>query len=187
MDHNEPSAGAPAGDSTGEATNARTTSDLRPQAHGGALAPAWRPGQSGNPAGRPRRDGWTREWLWTLWANHGAAQFAEAVKKGDPWALRLLADRILGAPPADDVDPEADLPADLDLAAADAAVAPPPAPRSKTARERAEEEVLAEAEREGRYRDASVRRLMVNLSEDEFTRRVTERLRRAEGQDGRRA
>jgi hypothetical protein len=125
----------------------------------------------------------------TLWTHHGSVAFADAVKKREAWAVRLLADHVLGTPTERGTDGEADGAEEaalvaLDPTAAEGAVAPAPRPRAKTVREVAEEEVLAEAEREGPYHGTAVRALMAGLSHDELARRVEERLGGELTQDG---
>jgi hypothetical protein len=125
------------------------TENLQTPAHGrGKLAPPWRPGQSGNPGGRPRRARWLREWCQIFLANHGVAILAEAAKRGDMTALRLILAYGYGNPAADGGkgegdDEEAGLRVALDLSRAEAALMLSAAPRQKTLREQVEDEVLA--------------------------------------------
>lgn len=49
-------------------------------------------GSTGNPKGRPKRA--DEQFLVDLWSKHGQKQFTKAVKGGEQWALKLLADKL---------------------------------------------------------------------------------------------
>jgi hypothetical protein len=72
------------------------------------------------------------------------AALAAAVKKGEPWAVRRVLDRVYPTPPPTGKGQgDADLPADLDVSGAMAAIAPPLGPKQKSLRDQVEDEVLA--------------------------------------------
>lgn len=60
----------------------------------------WKPGQSGNPGGRPKRDMASEIARAIFEQNAGAIEraFAAALKKGDAKVFRALADRAYGKP-----------------------------------------------------------------------------------------
>lgn len=49
-------------------------------------------GYTGNPLGRPKRA--DEEFLVDLWTEHGQQVFAEAVRGGKRWAIKLLVDKL---------------------------------------------------------------------------------------------
>jgi hypothetical protein len=143
----------PGGENTEQNTDA-----LRTPAHGrGKLASRWKPGQSGNPGGRPRGTRWLRFWCRRLLAHHGLEVFAFKVKQGDMGAIRLALAYAYGPPPIEAGGEDDDAMAStavLDMSAAEAAIAPKPAPRPKTREEELEDIVLetAQAERDRKMR-----------------------------------
>jgi hypothetical protein len=157
------------------------TENLQTPAHGrGKLAPPWRPGQSGNPGGRPRGARWLRKWCQTLLVNHGLQVFAAAVKRGDLVAIRLALAYAYGNPAVDLNDGEDETEAAgrevaLDLAGAEAAVAPPPLPRTKTRAEEVEDAIIAKAEADQRR---AIRLLGTGLTPGDLQRAVEEDRRR---------
>lgn len=49
-------------------------------------------GYTGNPLGRPKRA--DEEFLVDLWTEHGQQVFADAVRGGKRWAIKLLVDKL---------------------------------------------------------------------------------------------
>ena len=49
-------------------------------------------GTTGNPLGRPKRA--EEAFLVDLWTEHGQLTFANAIKSGEPWALKVLMDKL---------------------------------------------------------------------------------------------
>ncbi len=49
-------------------------------------------GHTGNPLGRPKRA--DEQILVDLWDSTGRAQFADAIERGEPWALKSLMDKL---------------------------------------------------------------------------------------------
>jgi hypothetical protein len=49
-------------------------------------------GATGNPNGRPKRA--EEQYLVDLWSEHGQKAFAECVKSGEQWALKILVDKL---------------------------------------------------------------------------------------------
>jgi hypothetical protein len=174
----DPKAGSEAGDVSGP--------DLIPQAHGGALRPPWKKGESGNPGGRPGGAFWWRGWCRKYLVNRGAAIIAKKADEGDPYALRIIvqgAGFLVVLPEDTNGDGPDDWPADLDVTRADDATTPPPAPRKRSAREIAEAEVLEDARREspGPLHIPELEASGLGLSPQEFARRVAERIKRGGG------
>ncbi len=61
----------------------------------------WKPGQSGNPGGRPKRD-WAAEIARAVFERNADAierAFARALRKGNVRAFKVLADRAYGRVP----------------------------------------------------------------------------------------
>lgn len=49
-------------------------------------------GSTGNPLGRPKRA--EEQFLVDLWTERGQKAFATAVEAGEPWALKVLVDKL---------------------------------------------------------------------------------------------
>ena len=89
-----------------------------PQAGNEKPAHLWKPGQSGNPAGRPRGGGRAHELREQIRAcvPDVVAKLVEQAKEGDVGAARLLLERVLAPIKSVELAQAIDLPAAADLA-----------------------------------------------------------------------